>query len=37
VQTNQLQRVLAKDLAALNAELKRLGMEAVTTEKKPIV
>jgi photosystem II stability/assembly factor-like uncharacterized protein len=37
VQTNRLQQVLAKDLSALNVELKRLGMDAVTTERKPIV
>ena len=37
VQTDRLQHVLAKDLAALNAELKRLGLEAVTTEKKTIM
>jgi photosystem II stability/assembly factor-like uncharacterized protein len=36
VQTERLRQVLARDLTALNAELKRLGMEAVTTEKKPI-
>jgi photosystem II stability/assembly factor-like uncharacterized protein len=36
VQTERLRQVLARDLTALNAELKRLGMEAVTVEKKPI-
>ena len=37
VQTDRLQQVIAKDLAALNAELKRLGLEAVSTEKKAIM
>jgi hypothetical protein len=36
VQTDRLQTVLDKDLAALNAELKRLGLEPVSTTKKPI-
>jgi hypothetical protein len=37
VQTDRLQVILAKDLTALNAELKRLGLETVSTEKKPVM
>ena len=36
VQTDRMQQVLDKDLKALNAELKRLGLEEITTTKKPI-
>jgi photosystem II stability/assembly factor-like uncharacterized protein len=36
VQTDRMQQVIDKDLAALNAELKRLGLEQISTTKKPI-
>jgi hypothetical protein len=36
VQTDLMQKVLDKDLAAVNAELKRLGLEPITATKKPI-
>jgi len=36
VQTDRMQQVLDKDLAALNAELKRLGLELISASKKPI-
>jgi photosystem II stability/assembly factor-like uncharacterized protein len=36
VQTDRLQQVIDKDLSALNAELKRLGLETVSSTKKPI-
>ena len=37
VQTDRYKKVLDVDLKALNAELKRLGLELVTIDKKPIV
>jgi photosystem II stability/assembly factor-like uncharacterized protein len=36
VQTDRLQKVIDNDLAALNAQLKRLGLETISTSKKPI-
>ena len=36
MQTDRLQKVIDKDLAALNAELKRLGLEPVSATTKPI-
>jgi hypothetical protein len=36
VQTDRMQQVLDKDLTALNAELKRLGLEPISVTKKPI-
>ena len=36
VHTERLQKVLATDLAALNAELRRLGLETVNPAVKPI-
>jgi photosystem II stability/assembly factor-like uncharacterized protein len=36
VQTDRLQTVLDKDLAALNAELKRLGLQPISAGNKPI-
>jgi hypothetical protein len=36
VQTDRLQKVIDKDLANLNAELKRLGLEPVSSPNKPI-
>ena len=36
VQTDRLQKVIDKDLAALNAELKRLGLEPISATNKPI-
>ena len=37
VQTDRLQQVLAKDLAAFNAELKRLGLEPVSAAAKTVM
>jgi hypothetical protein len=36
VQTDRLQKVIDKDLAALNAELKRLGLAPISATSKPI-
>ena len=36
IQADRLQTVIDKDLAALNAELKRLGLETIGATKKPI-
>jgi hypothetical protein len=36
VQSDRLQKVIDKDLADLNKELKRLGLEPVSTTNKPI-
>jgi photosystem II stability/assembly factor-like uncharacterized protein len=36
IQTDRMQQVIDKDLAALNAELKRLGLETISATRKPI-
>jgi hypothetical protein len=36
VQTDRMQKIEDKDLAALNALLKKLGLDPVTTNHKPI-
>ena len=36
VQTDRMQKIEDKDLAALNELLKKLGLEQISTTKKPI-